>query len=253
VVDSGSGRLVVGRLNGLLVGQISTIRCEDNYAFLGLYIVREAFRRRGFGSALIAHAMRHVADCNIGLSAALEHTSFYAKLGFVRTSDDCRFVGPAVKVAPELSDRILPYDDSMLDAVSDYDRQCFPSARRAFLSLWLRMPSSSCFVYRERGVVKGYAQIHPIDTVKNSHEIGPCFADTKEIARALIIAAVNQLGEGDTFGLNIQFENPRVGELLEILPEYNLAEWIRLARMYTKGEPNIQKEKLWSSTNLSSG
>jgi hypothetical protein len=141
----------------------------------------------------------------------------------------------------------------MLDAVSDYDRQCFPSARKAFLGLWLHMPSSFCFVYREGGAVKGYAQIHPIDTIKNSHEIGPCFADTKEIARALVIALVNQLDEGDTFGMNIQFENPRVGELLEILPEYDLREWVRLARMYTRGPPNIRKERVWSSTNLSSG
>jgi GNAT superfamily N-acetyltransferase len=140
----------VGRLDRQLVSQICAIRYDDSYGYMGLYLVRESHRGRRFGIRLAAHAIRHLDGCNISVSAELDRIADYARSGFVLTSDDFIFLGVAARCSTE-SSFIVPYDESMLDAVADYDRRCFPAARRDYLARLFQMEDCVVYVCGEGG------------------------------------------------------------------------------------------------------
>jgi ribosomal protein S18 acetylase RimI-like enzyme len=231
----------IGRVDGMLVSQICAIRYDDSYGFMGLYLVRESHRGKRFGISLARHAIRHLAGCNIGVSAELDRIADYARSGFVLTSDDLIFLGVAAR-CPTVSSLIVHYDDSMLDAVAEYDRRCFPAARRGYLARLFQMEDCVVYVYREAGELRGYVTVYP---VHDAWTVAPCFADTAEIARQLIRAAVNSVPKGGLIEMNVQCENPDAQALVAGMTEYQMKVDLRLGRMYTKGVPMTDSSKVW--------
>ena len=49
------------------VASISVVNHTDDFAFLGLYIVRKEFRGRGIGLGLWKHALQHAGARTVGL------------------------------------------------------------------------------------------------------------------------------------------------------------------------------------------
>jgi ribosomal protein S18 acetylase RimI-like enzyme len=234
----------VGRVDGELISQICAIRYDDSYGFMGLFVVRASHRGRRFGIRLAGHAIRHLDGCNISVSAELDRVADYARSGFVLTSDDFIYLGVAARCATEIS-FVVPYDESALDAVADYDRRCFPAARREFLARLFEMEDCVVYVYRQAGDVRGYVAAYPIH---EAWTVAPCFADTLEIARELIHAAVNRVPEGALIEMNVQCENRQAQALVVAMVEYQMEVELKLARMYTKGVPTIESAKVWLAT-----
>jgi hypothetical protein len=228
------------------------MRYEENYGFIGCFWVRKDHRGQGFGVRMFRHALEHLSGCNVGICGVLSQVHNYQKSGFIPFSRDTRYVGKVARLTvPEEHERcIVPYDETMLDAIAVYDRQVFPSVRKPVLRAYLRMANSFARVYVQDGKIRGYGVIH---AVHRSNELGPCFADNREIARALVATLVNCLPENATFGMNIQEENPESAKFVEEFPEYQMEVFMLLQRMYTIGPPKIDVTKLWSPTGFTTG
>jgi GNAT superfamily N-acetyltransferase len=242
----------IGRLNGEHIAHVSAVRYEENYGFIGCYWVRKDRRGQGFGVRMYRHALEHLKGCNIGISGLPYQVQNFCKSGFIPFSQDTRYVGKVAKLTvPEAhACHIVPYEETMLDSIAVYDRQVFPSVRKALLRAYFKMPNSFTYVYIENGNVRGYAVVH---AVHGSNEIGPCFADNREIAKALVITVVNCLPDDATLGMNTQEENPESAQLIAELPEYEMKVFMLLKRLYTTEPPKIDVTKLWSPTGFSTG
>jgi GNAT superfamily N-acetyltransferase len=72
----------IGELEGAPAATVSCVNYGASFSFLGLYIMREDLRGRGYGlriwNAAIAHAGPHV----IGLDGVLAQQQTYTKSGF---------------------------------------------------------------------------------------------------------------------------------------------------------------------------
>jgi GNAT superfamily N-acetyltransferase len=237
------------RADGKLIGTISAVRYEENFGYIGYYFVHPDYRRRGLGTKLFQRAMAYLEGCNVGLTGVKDRVHEYQAHGFVEYAEDHRFVGKPAKLPLE-DQNLQKFQDSLLDAVVEYDRTCFVSKRKRFLQDWFRVQGAYTYVYVQDDIVRGYATIHPIH---QSWEIGPCFGDTKDIAKALIIALVNDLPPAATFGLNLTTENPEGMSLAREFSEYAFAPFLAMARMYTKGKPDIDSSKVWSPLSFSVG
>jgi ribosomal protein S18 acetylase RimI-like enzyme len=240
----------VGRLNGHPVSTICSIRYEESYGFLGCYWVSKDHRGKGLGLTIFKQAISHLDGCNIGLSAVLKQVQNYEKSGFVRFSSDWIFRGLAVHLTVPNDQNIIEYDDSLFDSIVAYDRQVFPSKRSPWLKEWLKLPKSISRVYIENGEVRGYAQLHE---GAFSPEIGPCYADSKEIAKELIMNLVNQVVEGKVIRIYLQEENPQAIEFVRELSQYQFEKEATMKRMYTKGPPKIEVGKVWCPSSVDIG
>jgi GNAT superfamily N-acetyltransferase len=236
----------IGRLGGAHIAHVSAVRYEEGYGFIGCFWVRADHRSRGFGLRIFRRALAHLAGCNVGISGVLRAVRSYARSGFAPHSDDARFVGRICPCRP----RTRPRTARRCSTRSPRTTASFSRPPGARCSRAGSRSASAARVYVDGGAVRGYAVLHP---VHNSHEIGPCFADTREIARALLIALVNQLPEGATFGVNVQGENPEGEAFVRDLPEFRLELFMQLKRMYTAGPPNIDVTKLWCPTGFTAG
>ena len=237
-----------GFIEGKLIGHISCVRWPENYGFVGYYIVIPEYRGKGYGMKLWNAGMKHLEGCNVGLDGVIEEVPLYLKSGFKEYFENTRWEGIS-KVMPADS-HIIRYNESMIDQIAEYDRKCFPSERKEFLKAWLTVPHGHSVVYMDNGVIRGYAAMH---RTTKSNEIAPCFADNKEIAKALYIALINELGDGVSVHWNIPGENPAALELIKELAEYQVKQKFAIIRMYNRGIPKVDSEKIWSMHSYSIG
>ena len=64
------------------VGCISAMKYGDSHGFIGFYIVKPAFRGKGYGKMLFNAAMKHLEGRKIGLDAVIDQIPFYSRMGF---------------------------------------------------------------------------------------------------------------------------------------------------------------------------
>jgi GNAT superfamily N-acetyltransferase len=241
---------LIGRVNGEPVSYVSGVRYEGNFGFLGAYWVYPQHRRKGYGLRVFRAALAHLEGCNISLTAVAKEVHNYEKSGFVDCCEDTIFKAKVVHYVVPDADRIVEYNDSMLDAVAAYDRTVFPAPRKAVLEEFFKMPSSRVRVYIENGGILGYAVLHAI---RQGHEIGPCFADTPEIARSLFITLANLLPVGASLNFFALGENTGSHDFIANFKDFEWEHVVSLRRMYTKGLPKIDSHKLWSPMSCEFG
>ena len=84
--------LWVGWLNKNPIGCIAGVRYNQKYGFLGLFLVIEKYRGRGFGLQLWEKALSHLSDLPcVGLEAAPERITDYSQWGFTISSKTTRW------------------------------------------------------------------------------------------------------------------------------------------------------------------
>ena len=82
---------LVGELDGEPIATVSGVRYSDDFAFLGCYIVREAFRGRGYGLAIHEAARRRLEGCVQGGDGVLENVAVYERIGRVLAYRNARY------------------------------------------------------------------------------------------------------------------------------------------------------------------
>ena len=189
--------LWVGWLNDKPIGCIAGVRYNQNYGFLGLFIVIEKYRGRGFGLQLWKKALSHLSDLPcIGLEAAPERITDYSKWGFTVSSKTTRWQW--------MGDGKLIEDNFRIDdlsnfsfvegsyipskAVAQFDEKRETTPRPHFLSNWLNHPAGKVIaVIDKQGKCHGFGRIRPcLLQHGNGWRIGPLMADTPKLLKILL-------------------------------------------------------------------
>jgi len=121
---------LIGELNGEPRSCIYTVIYSQNFSFIGIYIVKPEWRKKGFGFKTWQEAFKLINNQPAGLDAVLAQVNTYRKSGFQTAHHHLRYQGiiPG-KISPDIQD--LKTVD--FEKICSYDRLYFPAQRLNFL------------------------------------------------------------------------------------------------------------------------
>lgn len=234
---------LIGKLNGEPIACVSGVAYGDSFGFLGFYIVKPEYRKKGYGMQLYKAVMKHLEGRKIGLDGVIEQHKNYMKEGFRLAYHNIRNEG-VVQGKP--CDEIVPVQDIPFEKVLQYDRQCFPAEREVFLRAWLGMPNISTAAKTNGDVLKGYGVIRSCHV---GFKIGPLFADDPETAEQLFLTLALYAG-----GAPLYLDTPEVNPAAVALAEkYNMKRVFETVRMYNEESPDIALNKVFGVTTFELG
>ena len=189
--------LWVGWLNDNPIGCIAGVRYNESYGFLGLFLVINEHRGKGFGLKLWKKALTHLSDLPcVGLEAAPERINDYEKWGFKISSKTTRwewlgngefingnFLGDEFSHFSFIEGASIPSN-----AVERFDEKRENTPRPHFLSDWLNHPAGKVIaVIDNQGQCHGFGRIRPC-LLKNGDgwRIGPLMADSPILVQILL-------------------------------------------------------------------
>jgi hypothetical protein len=146
------------------------------YGFVGLYIVKPQFRRRGFGLELWDAAMAYLGGRNVGLDGVIAQQENYWKSGFKLAYRNIRYQGEGGGAD---QDGLLDLSSVAFDEIARYDGVVFPAPRPNFLRRWIRQPLGTAFGIVGEQRLGGYGVLR---ACRCGFKIGPLFADDLQIA-----------------------------------------------------------------------
>jgi GNAT superfamily N-acetyltransferase len=118
-----------------LVGTVTTIRYQQELAWLGMMLVKQGYRGRGIGKRLVSACLNFCKDAGIKtvkLDATPAGKPLYTSCGFSSEATIERWEGVAqVNLTPAV--RVVGLDDSMHRQLYDLDREAFRADRRELL------------------------------------------------------------------------------------------------------------------------
>jgi hypothetical protein len=237
--------------NGFFVGTwheepvacISAVAYDEYFGFIGLYIVKPAYRARGFGLRTWQHAMRYLGDRTIGLDGVVAQQHNYKKSGFQLAYRNIRFQGVVQAASkPNLMDaRHMPFAQLVA-----YDSACFSTARSQFLANWIAQPQALALADVRDAQIRGYGVLRRCRT---GYKIGPLFADNAQIASDLFDGLV-----ASVVGEVIAFDVPEVNAAAVALAERNgMVSTFETARMYTRATPAIPVQRVFGVSSFELG
>ncbi|QBG37267.1 GNAT family N-acetyltransferase [Litorilituus sediminis] len=235
----------VGEVDGEIVAVGIAVVYDDNFAFCGLYIVAPQHRGKGYGLELTKHRLNYCANRNIGIDGVLENVAIYQRIGYIPFYQNKRYQFTASASGKHSATvRSITADD--LPALLSYDRQCFPAPRDNFLKAWITQENGKSVLFKANGKVQGFAvrrQCH------QGYKIGPLFADNIDIAKQLLSALQTDIS-GESVLLDVPENNDDAVQLAESL---DMTVVFATARMYQKGLPDINNEKIFGITTFELG
>jgi hypothetical protein len=236
---------LIGLVHGKIVGCISAAAYDDQFGFIGLYIVKPEYRAKGHGIQIFRAGMRYLGQRNIGLNAVLAQQKNYEKSGFKAAYRIIRFAGTGGGELPAAD--IVDLDAFSFAEVSAYDRTAFPAPRARFLQRWLEPHMGAALGIRQDGKLAGYGVVR---SCRHGCRIGPLFADTPDAANQLYQALRSHVPESASLFIDIPDVNSGGMALAE---QHHLTRMFETARMYTGQPPAIAIHKVFGETTLELG
>ncbi|MBD2568618.1 GNAT family N-acetyltransferase [Anabaena lutea] len=235
---------LLGELNGEPIGCISAVAYDQNFGFLGFYIVKPEYRGQGFGIKLWQAAMDYLGNNrNIGLDGVIAQQENYKKSGFHIAYKHLRYQGMGSGV---VSSDIVPLKTVPFQELVAYDRQFFPSLRSQFLENWLSLPDSAAWGVLKDGHLAGYGVIRPSEL---GYRIGPLFANNEEIAEEIFQALLTKSIDSSVF-IDIPDIN---SQAIALVQRHEMQPVFEAARMYTKETPDLPINRIFGVTSLELG
>ncbi|WP_175763822.1 GNAT family N-acetyltransferase [Burkholderia ambifaria] len=233
----------VGVCRGEPVACLAAVAYDERFSFIGLYIVKPAFRGQGFGLRIWQHGVRYLGDRNIGLDGVVARQASYAKSGFRLAYRNIRYQGrvDGIGCAHVAAAADVPFEQLLA-----YDRRCFPAARERFVSVWTAQPDAVALATIDGGRVAGYGVIR---RCKVGCKIGPLFADDAGIATGLFRALAARMPD-EVITLDVPETNPAAVALAE---GHGMSSVFETARMYTKEVPAIAIDRVFGVTSFELG
>jgi hypothetical protein len=235
----------LGLIHGKPVGCIASVAYDDQFGFVGLYIVKPEYRDKGLGIQLFRAGMKYLGKRNVGLDAVLAQQSNYEKSGFKAVYRNIRFagVGGGDSSSPDVVDlSVFPFEQ-----VAAYDQSVFAAPRSRFLEHWLEPPMGAALGIRDHGRLVGYGVVR---SCRNGCRIGPLFADTVAGADQLFQALRRHVPESASLFLDAPDANK---EAVALAQKHGFTKVFETARMYTKNSPPIALQKVFGVTTLELG
>ncbi|PLX12341.1 MAG: GNAT family N-acetyltransferase [Marinilabiliales bacterium] len=214
-------------VNDKIVSIISAVKYDNNYGFIGFYIVDPEHRGKGYGIAIWQKAMEYLNGKVIGLDGVPEQVENYKKSGFVYAHRNITYKGisKTTSVVKQLKD-LNSNDFSM---IKNFDIKYMPDTRDSFLKCWLSQDDSHIIGIEENGKLRAYGKIRKC---YEGYKIGPVFAETDELASSIFYGLQNKIPETSEFTIDI----PEGNEFsLNMAKSCSMEYFFETARMY-KGE-----------------
>ncbi|WP_170466268.1 GNAT family N-acetyltransferase [Ruegeria arenilitoris] len=242
-----------GFLDGQMIASASAVNYDDSYSFLGFYIVRPEHRGSGYGLQVAEAVKAHCEHRNMGMDGVVEQQDNYRKFGFTLAYDNYRFSGTAGEILNSLGrsahDQIAPLG-TLTDALRTYDRGLFPAPRETFLKAWLDAPNHVSRVFEENGQIRGYATLR---RCLSGYKVGPLFADTTEIAQALLVSLLTTIPT-DQLGYEVFIDMPNPNaQAMALAQQLGLTKVFETGRMYSSHAPEIDLDRIYGITTFELG
>jgi ribosomal protein S18 acetylase RimI-like enzyme len=236
----------VGRKGGEPVATISVVKYGTKFAFLGLYIVKPAFRSRGYGFELWNAALATAGGRGVGLDGVVAQQDNYKRSGFKLAYRNVRYRGLR-RATTAIDSRIVPLSSLPFAEVAAYDRAMFGAPREAFLRCWIAQPAAKALAVVRDGRIAGYGVIRP---ARQGYKVAPLFADDADLAEALFNALGMYVAEEAEMFLDVPEPNPAAIALAE---RHGLSIVFETARMYAGPAPAIPLERVFGVTSFELG
>ena len=239
----------VGRLDGEIASALSVVNYDDSFAFLGFYLVRPDLRGQGYGLATWKEGVAHAESRTIGLDAVAAQEATYERCGFQTVYRTVRYHTEFALGFASGADQaagVVPADEVSTSALMDFDRQCFPAERPAFVTRWISLPGHTAFAHLAGGKVTGYGVIRPS---YDGYRIGPLFAADEETAETLFDALVAAAAAERVF-IDVPEPNEAARKLVEAR---GLVAGFETARMYTGPVRPVAVGYVYGVTSLELG
>ena len=237
---------LIGFLDDEPIASISSVAYDENFGFLGFYIVKPEYRGQSYGIQIWNEAIKHLPTQNIGLDGVLAQQENYKKSGFKLAYRNIRYEGVGTNKKIEDSN-IVKLTQVSFSQLMEYDKQVFPTNRTVFLTEWIKQPESLAIGYLKDNHLMGYGMVRKCRT---GFKVGPLFADDSRIAEILFQKMQSFVGEGT----QIFLDTPELNKAAIALAEkYEMKPMFETARMYTKDEPKVELQRTFGVTTFELG
>lgn len=237
---------LVGKYDGKPVATISAVKYGSTFGFIGLYIVAEEFRGRGFGFQIWLAAIASLASRNIGLDGVVAQQDNYKKSGFKLAHRNIRYAGQS-PAHTKAATHVVEAGSLDFNTIAAYDRKFFPEERTAFLQHWISPENSITLAIVEKDQVLGLGSIRACDV---GYKIGPLNAENADLAHELFLALTATVPEGSPIFLDVPEPNKNAIQLAE---SFGMSPVFETARMYTKEFPPLPLDKIFGITTFELG
>ena len=232
-----------------LIGGGALVSYDDDFGFMGLFIVKPEFKGTGIGArlwhfrknTLLARLKNNAA---IGMDGVITMQDFYKKGGFEIAFRDERYqrIGEVFESDPNVSNFTI--ED--LTAILDFDLECFGVNRKKFLVPWLLSANARSITYKSTDGLKGFAVIRKCHL---GYKIGPLFAENFSIAEALYKTCLT-IGQGEQIFLDIPVVNK---DAIDLVKKFKAEYVFECARMYAGTPPKSSLIKVFGITSFELG
>lgn len=235
---------LVGLLDNIPIATISCVKYDNNFAFMGFYIVRSEYREHGYGIKIWNEALEYAGDINIGLDGVLAQQKNYEKSGFKLAYNNIRYEG--INNVVSGLDKTVDFDESIFGELNSYDSKHFLSDRRSFLKVWFKN-AKSVKVKQQGSKAIGYGVIRECFS---GYKIGPVFANDKNTAEEIITDLLKSIPIGKKFYLDVPAVNHPAVRICEKMYMKKVFETVR---MYNKYIPDIPVNNVFGITSFELG
>jgi GNAT superfamily N-acetyltransferase len=232
----------IAELNGEPAGCISAVAYDDNFGFMGFYIVKKELRHLGIGMKLWNVSLEYMGSRTIGGDGVVAMLEKYAQFDFRIAHYNARYEGTGKGARSALTDiSRVPFTE-----LEQYDRRFFPASRTAFLKRWISQPGTFGRVTLGNGGITGYGVIRPC---YRGFKIAPLFADTPDIAEELF-DSLSCMASGQPVFLDIPVCNQAAVQLVEMK---GMSKVFETARIYRGTPPELPLDSIYGITSFELG
>jgi len=235
---------------GELIAAVSVVKHNPRHSFLGLYICCLPHRGQGQGWSVWQAGMEHSIGSTIGLDGVVEQQDNYKKSGFEPAWTNHRFMGELEhRSTPSTSSQfsLTRPESSYLEKAIDYDAAIGGVRRAGYLTQWFKdTPTRKTLIAMNGSKLCGVATIRQCE---EDYKIGPCLAESDEIARTLIFALSSQINASRVI---IDVPAPSTHSI-NLVKSLNFKPVFETARMYKGEKPEVDHQRLFGLASLELG
>lgn len=235
----------MGKLHDKVIATASAVAYDDSFGFFGLFIVAPEYRQQGYGLQLTTACLDYLNERCVGLDGVVNMVDRYERLDYKAAHENTRYCLKTIPTMPQ-HPQVTPITHEHFNDLCAYDRLHFPAPRTNFLNAWFKQANAHALVYLDKDKVAGYGVIRQCH---EGYRIGPLFANTPEIARALFETMCAKVSTGPVY-----IDVPRPNQdAIDLTQAYNMIATFTTIRMYRQGFPQLRLAHIYGITSLELG
>jgi GNAT superfamily N-acetyltransferase len=232
-----------GYIDDQLIGSISAVRYQNDFAFIGLYIMLPEYRQQGISKPLVERALEMTDGIVTGIDGVVAMQPTYSRYGFRIAHRNIRFEGFLTSTK---HDNDASIEINSPELLKELDKKIFGTARDKFLESWVTQEDSHTLMIDEGKGKRGFATIRKC---QHGHKIGPLFAESSEIALQLLEGIQNRIEGKALISIDVPETNQQA---MRIVRSLGMLPTFETARMY-RGSWEIPMDKIFGVTSLELG